>query len=91
MQIKKYFKRKRIVHTRILAPGELLFTFTHKDNVYVRIRCTKMVKGISEPPVTDVKFSDVTGIQIFPSPVERWFYKILHIKPKAKMFTRKKG
>lgn len=87
MKIKKMFQRKRLVYTKKYVPSELVTTWDHKGQVYVRIKCTNKADGNQE---TDVNFKDVTGIKILPSPFSVWMYNLVGMKPIANFYSREK-
>jgi hypothetical protein len=80
MQIKKYFRNKKIVYSRYLQPAELVKIFTYNNKKYVRVAFTNRVKFKGTMPVTDVLFANVTGIRKLPSPFKKWLYGLIGIK-----------
>ena len=90
MNIKKHFKRKRIVYTEKYKPAELVKVFMHKGKKYVRIAFTNRARLKWTIPVTDVLFSSVTGIRKLPSPFKKMCFGILKLKAKSVYYQIKK-
>ena len=82
---RKWFVSKKIVHSKYQRPGEFL-TYIQATNgeKWVRIAITNQQKTINFLPVTDVRFADVTKVQIIPCKFLRQLFLKLGIKIKYK-------
>ena len=86
MKIKAFFKSKRIIYSVKYQPGQLVKVFVHKRQKYCRIAFTNRIKIKGHWPITDVKFSEVTGIRKLPSPFKVWLYGLVKLKPRATFY-----
>jgi hypothetical protein len=78
------------VYSKYMMPGELVKVFMHKGKKYVRIAFTNRVKFTGTIPVTDVLYSNVTGIRKLPSSFKKMCFGVLKMKPKAVYYQFKK-
>ncbi len=87
----QWFSRKRIVHSSTHAPGEFVECLKAKDgSKWARIVITNQVRKAGTVPVTDVRWQDITSVDLLPSKaaikLRRYFglkitYKKLKVQP----------
>ena len=100
MNIIKFFKTKKIIHSTKWQPGLLVKSFTvyrktgnrkFERKKYVRIAFTNRIKYKGMWPITDVLFEDVKTIEVVPSPFKKWLYGWFGKEPKNKMLIIKRN
>lgn len=89
-KIRKFFRRKKIVYSRHLAPAELVKRFTHKGQKYVRIAFTNRVKYVGHVPITDLPLDRVQAIRVLPSPFRKKVYGLFGLKARATYYSFQK-
>lgn len=90
MNLKKYFKSKKIIYTGKFSPGELVKVFQYRGKKFVRIAFSNKVKIKGMVPVTDVPFDQVTAIRKLPTPFKKKMYSLAGLKAKAKFYQIQK-
>ncbi len=86
-----FFKSKKIIHSKKWMPGEMLASFKYKGQKYVRIAFKNKVMYEGKWPITDVPFSQVTGIRILPSPFKTALYKLFGRKARGRFILINKN
>jgi translation initiation factor 1 (eIF-1/SUI1) len=89
--LKKFFHSKKIVYTSTHQPAELVKTFNHAGKKYVRVAFTNRAKYKGLTPVTDVRFSDVTGIRKLPSRFKKFCYSLVGLQARGTFYKINKA
>ena len=84
--MRKFFRSKKLVYSIRLAPAELVKYFRFGGKKYVRIAFTNKVKFKGTTPVTDIRFTDVTGIKKLPSPFKKMLYKSFGLRARPTFY-----
>lgn len=90
--IKKYLKKKVIVHSRSHMPAVFIKHVKGKDGKrYVRVKFTNRIKYAGRVPLTDIPFDNVLYIRVFAPLIVEKIYRRFGWKVPEKIIVYNKN
>lgn len=89
--IKKYFKKKVIVHSRTHMPAVFIKHVKSKGRQYVRVKFTNRLKFQGTVPLTDIPLENVLYIRVFAPLIVEKIYRRFGWKVPEKIIVYNKN